>query len=95
MSGQLMCHDCGAVYSGERWIETNVPNDIWAKISPTGDEGGLLCIMCISACCIKAGLEDVPVILCGTSPLRQLSVDEAFDRGFKLAVAAKEGKPAA
>lgn len=81
----IKCHDCGAQYGDDRWIETNVPNDVWAKISPTGDEGGILCISCISKRCIERGIDDVPVILCGTSALRQVSVDEAFDRGWKVA----------
>ena len=85
MREQPTCHDCGLVYGGEHWIETSLPNDVWARISPTGDEGGLLCIACISARCKKAGLDDVAVILSGLSPLRQVSVDEAFDRGFKCA----------
>ncbi len=87
---QPKCYDCGSPHGDARWIETNLPNDTWAQISPTGDEGGLLCIACISARCRKIGLEDVAVMLCGESPLRQVSVDEAFDRGFKCAVASQE-----
>ncbi len=38
--------------------------------------------MCIAKRCRDIGLEDVPVILSGTDPLRQMSVEEAFDRGL-------------
>lgn len=86
MAAQPKCYDCGLPYGDERWIETSLPDDVWEQISPTGDENGLLCIACISARCKKLGFDDVPVILSGLSPLRQLSVEEAFDRGFKCSV---------
>lgn len=90
MAEHAMCCDCGHIYGDERWIETSLPDDVWAQISPSGDENSLLCIACISARCKKAGLEDVPVILSGLSPLRQMSVEEAFDRGFNCATARRE-----
>jgi hypothetical protein len=57
------CYDCGKRYGGPDWIEAVVPHDIWAQISPTRDEGGLLCINCMARRCVNAGLQDVPVQL--------------------------------
>jgi hypothetical protein len=63
------CDDCGLIYGSSGWIEAIVPADIWAIISPTKNEGGLLCITCIAARCVAAGLKNVPVKLSGTEPL--------------------------
>ena len=41
-----VCADCKTPYDTFR--DMVVPNDIWAKISPFGDEGGLLCPTCIA-----------------------------------------------
>lgn len=59
----INCHDCGLVYGGPGWIDAVVPNTIWKQISPTRDEGGILCISCMAARCEALGLEDVPVML--------------------------------
>lgn len=62
-SGQGACYDCGRRYGGEfGFPDLVVPHDIWAKISPTGDEGGLLCPSCMCRRAIDAGLERVPAI---------------------------------
>jgi hypothetical protein len=45
------CHDCGRPYGEQGFEDFLVPHDVWRRISPTGDEGGLLC-----ACCIVARL---------------------------------------
>jgi hypothetical protein len=65
----IQCHDCGDQYGDPGWIEAVVPHDIWAKISPSKDEGGILCVMCIAKRCGRLGLEDVPVLLTA-GPLR-------------------------
>ncbi len=60
----MCCHDCGRAYFGPGWIEAVIPSVIWnQQISPTGDEGGLLCINCIAIRCARLGLENVPVLL--------------------------------
>lgn len=41
------CYDCGLEYGGSAWSDVVVLPDIWRKISPTGDEGGLLCFNCM------------------------------------------------
>lgn len=45
---QGACWDCGRRY-GDRYgfPDLIIDNVAWARISPTGDEGGLLCPSCI------------------------------------------------
>lgn len=43
----LGCHDCGLPYSDPAFVDFVVEDDLWRRISPTGDEGGLLCVNCI------------------------------------------------
>jgi hypothetical protein len=60
----LRCFDCGAQYDDPAWIEAVVPHDIWNQhLSPTGGEGGILCIVCMGRRATAAGLSDVPVRL--------------------------------
>lgn len=59
----LGCYDCGLPYEGGHWVESVVPNDVWREISPTGNEGGILCINCIASRLYEIGLSDVPVKL--------------------------------
>jgi hypothetical protein len=45
-----VCYDCGRPYGDEHGFpDLIIPNDAWEKISPTGDESGLLCPSCICA----------------------------------------------
>lgn len=43
----LACYECLLVYGGPGWADFVVPDDVWAQISPTGDEGGILCATCM------------------------------------------------
>lgn len=54
----LLCADCGKPYSHFQ-LDTVLPNEQWKLISPTGDEGGILCAACIVA--RGAKLPDVTV----------------------------------
>lgn len=55
------CLDCGRKYGDEYGFpDLLVPNDIWVKISPTGDEGGLLCPSCMCRRASDLGLTSVP-----------------------------------
>lgn len=51
------CHDCGIPYGSPRFPDLVVPHDQWAKISPSGDENGLLCPNCMCARAESAGVE--------------------------------------
>lgn len=51
------CHDCGLPYGDPGFPDLIIPLDAWKRISPTGDEGGLLCPNCINARLIKAGIK--------------------------------------
>lgn len=58
---QGCCIDCGRKYGDEYGFpDLLVPNDVWAKISPTEHEGGLLCPSCMCRRAFDAGLTDVP-----------------------------------
>lgn len=73
----ISCHDCGKAYGIKSWIEAIVPNDVWAKISPSHDEGGILCIGCMAIRCARLGLEAVPVAL-GAGPLELVPDNPPF-----------------
>lgn len=52
------CHDCGRPYGSDHGFpDLFVPNDVWKKISPTCDEGGLLCPSCICKRLVDHGIE--------------------------------------
>ena len=50
------CYDCHRHYADPGFPDLIIPNDAWRKISPTHDEGGLLCPSCICARLKKAGI---------------------------------------
>lgn len=56
----MSCHDCGRPYGDEHGFpDFIIPNYIWRQISPTGDDGGLLCPSCICARLHKAGKQQI------------------------------------
>lgn len=58
------CYDCGVLYGSPAWVEAVVSDDVWKRINPTHWQGaGILCVNCIAARCIKAGLIGVQVKL--------------------------------
>lgn len=58
---QGCCIDCGRKYGDEHGFpDLVVPDGVWAKISPTGHEGGLLCPSCMCRRAWDAGLSNVP-----------------------------------
>ena len=69
------CYDCGMEYGGDNWIEAIIPDHIWYEISPTGDEGGILCISCIAKRVKEKDFMDVPVWLRGTERLMAMPGD--------------------
>ncbi len=69
------CYDCGLLYGSDGWIEAIIPDNVWNIISPTKDEGGILCISCISKKLTEKGLSNIPVWLCGTEPLKAIPGD--------------------
>ena len=66
------CHDCGLDYEGFL-CDFVIQNDLWAMISPTGDEGGLLCPMCILKRLLDLGL-----------PAVKASIDTRHLRAFRV-----------
>lgn len=56
------CYDCGLDYDNSGFADLVVPHDIWALISPTGDESGLLCPTCMVRAAARAGLTHIQAI---------------------------------
>jgi hypothetical protein len=60
----LACHDCGLHYAGDHWVEAVVPHEVWsAHLSPTGNQGGILCINCMAKRAVDKCLSHIPVKL--------------------------------
>ena len=78
------CYDCGLPYSDPGWVDCVLPNDVWAAISPTGDEGGLLCLTCMTRLLVNKGFDNVPIRIT-SGPYRHDAV-ASFDQGFVLAM---------
>jgi hypothetical protein len=55
-----VCFDCGRPYGDEHGFpDLVIPSYIWRRISPSGDEGGLLCPSCICGRLHHAGIREV------------------------------------
>jgi hypothetical protein len=50
------CADCGRPYGDDGFHDLVIPNWVWRRISPSKNDGGLLCACCISARLTKAGI---------------------------------------
>lgn len=59
----LACYECLLRYGGQGWCDVVVPDDVWRQISPTGDEGGILCFNCIARRLEEFDLRNVPVMI--------------------------------
>lgn len=77
---KVKCFDCGFPYGAPGWIEAVIPDRYWKIISPTQDEGGILCINCISKRLVEHKLNRVPVWLNGTEPLVAMAGDKSKSR---------------
>jgi hypothetical protein len=54
------CYDCGRPYGDEHGFpDLIVPLEVWNRISPTGNSGGLLCPSCICKRLYDAGIRRV------------------------------------
>jgi hypothetical protein len=54
------CADCGRAYGDEHGFpDLIISASVWRRISPSGDDGGLLCPSCICARLHKAGIQSV------------------------------------
>ena len=51
------CYDCNRSYGAPGFPDLVVPHDVWEKISPQGDEGGLLCPSCMCERASRAGVQ--------------------------------------
>lgn len=75
---QTACYDCGRKYGDEfGFPDLVIPDEHWKAISPTGDEGSLLCPSCICRRLHDAGIETTGKFTSG--PLAERFTDEACD----------------
>ena len=54
MKGKSKCYDCGLDYGDDGFHDLIVSNDVWRRISPTKDNGGLLCPTCLIRALVQA-----------------------------------------
>ena len=59
------CFDCGRKYIDGGFQDLILPNDVWRQISPTNDEGGLLCPSCICKRASDAGIKTTAIFKSG------------------------------
>lgn len=59
----LACYDCGLLYSDPGWCDAVVPDEWWLQISPTGHQGGVLCLTCIARRLSALGARNVPLLI--------------------------------
>lgn len=65
------CYDCDRPYGDPGFHDLVVPNHVWRRVSPTGDEGGLLCPSCLIARLETSGIECEGALMSG--PVRTVS----------------------
>ena len=53
------CDECGLPYSDDGFPDFIITKEAWHRISPTGDDGGLLCPNCICRRLARAGMNNV------------------------------------
>jgi hypothetical protein len=58
------CMGCGTPYD-DTWVECVVSDIVWQQISPTKNEGGLLCICCIAKQVVNLGLGSTVIRITG------------------------------
>lgn len=69
------CCDCGRSYGDEHGFpDLIVPNSVWRQISPTRDNGGLLCPSCICKRLSDGGFRDVPAAFM-SGPIKSVDPD--------------------
>lgn len=62
----LACFDCGRRYGDEHgFCDLVIPNEVWSKLSPSGNEGGLLCPSCMVKRAHDAGVICPAVFMSG------------------------------
>lgn len=53
----LACRDCGLEYAEPAFADFVIPDAEWARISPSRDEGGILCANCMVKRAAELGIE--------------------------------------
>lgn len=71
------CYDCKRPYGDPGFPDFIIPNEAWRQISPTGNEGGLLCPSCICARLEKRKIRCYGAFTSG--PIKSVSEIEMFN----------------
>ncbi len=61
LAQKAICYSCGKPY--EQCGDVSMDSKIWNRISPTGNEGGLLCANCIMERLAQAEISSITVKL--------------------------------
>lgn len=91
------CIDCGRAYGEEHGFpDLVIPDSAWKRISPRGDEGGMLCPSCIVKALTAARIECEGAFTSG--PITSVSPEKleevlAEDRGQPLPEAGDDWRP--
>jgi len=75
------CRGCGRPYSDPGFPDLIVPDDVWERISPSGDSGGLLCPACIIAVITEQEIETIATFRSGPLSGQSLSFFRAVEPG--------------
>lgn len=59
------CYDCKLDYNDPRFQDLVISDDMWLKISPTGDPGGLLCPNCMCGRLVKLNVRCYGALMSG------------------------------
>jgi hypothetical protein len=76
----MSCYDCGLPY--EEMHDFLIPREIWIKISPTENDGSILCANCIVKRLEKGGFKDIPGAYM-SGPIKSVS-EETMDMILQL-----------
>lgn len=72
------CYDCDRPYGHRHGFpDLVVSNEVWQRISPTGDEGGLLCPSCICKRLHDVGMSNIEAAFF-SGPIQSVSYPTMF-----------------
>ena len=86
------CADCGLSYTDSGWVDCVISRENWAAISPTGDEGGLLCLTCVTRRIVASGLDDVPLLVTSGPYVYGPNTSPQGEKGKEYAMLERQGE---
>lgn len=90
---EARCYDCGRPYGDEHGFpDLVIPHEAWKQISPSGDEGGLLCPSCLCHRLAISGIRCEGAFTSG--PIESVSEADLRVRAGRRALADSPAPPA-